>query len=51
MGQLGSKYIVPSHKIGLFLAEFSAENSDIPVLMHHRTNALVYLYPIMSTRP
>ena len=34
----------------LFSAEFFTENSDIPVLMHHRTDDLVNSYPTRSTR-
>ena len=33
----------------LFSADFFTENSDIPVLMHHRTDALVNPYPTRST--
>ena len=36
----GHPEFVPSHTIGLFSAKFLSEISDIPVFMHHGTDAL-----------
>ena len=48
--QLGPKWVVPSCRVGLFLSEFSAENSDLQIFMNRGTDALKLLRIIYGNK-